>query len=115
MLVVLLDLWGRVRVARAFADSLGALLPLPPCPPSTLGALLPLPPHRPSTLWQVVAAVVCLTGIAVGYAADNQLRAYMTNPNKPMLLENCHNLGESESGGRISFPPPEKNELVLSF
>ena len=62
-----------MRVARAFADS--------------LGALLPLPPHRPSTLWQVVAAVVCLTGIAVGYAADNQLRAYMTNPNKPMLLE----------------------------
>ena len=31
--------------------------------------------------------MVCLTGIAVGYAADNQLRAYMSNPNKPVLLE----------------------------
>jgi steroid 5-alpha reductase family enzyme len=34
-----------------------------------------------------VALCLCLTGILVGFVADNQLYAYMTMKNKPVLLE----------------------------
>jgi steroid 5-alpha reductase family enzyme len=35
----------------------------------------------------MACAIVCLTGIVIGCVADNQLRAYMTDPAKPLILE----------------------------
>ena len=34
-----------------------------------------------------VALLLCVSGIAIGFIADNQLHAYMSTPNKPLLFE----------------------------
>lgn len=35
----------------------------------------------------LIATLVCLAGITIGFFADNQLWAYMNTPNKPLVLE----------------------------
>lgn len=41
----------------------------------------------PLNYLDAIAGVFCVTGIVIGFFADNQLWAYMNTPNKPMILE----------------------------